>query len=66
MVLVNGRTKEQQGVVNYIVSHMEKANLEELETLYEMEANLYLSGALNEREHEGLESQIRRWMRRSR
>ena len=41
MVTVNGRTKEQQATVNYIVDNMERVSKEKLEIMYEMEYNLY-------------------------
>lgn len=64
MVTVNGRTKEQQSVVNYIVDNMERVGKEKLETMYEMEYGLYSEGALNEKEHEHIRKQLRKAMRK--
>ena len=60
MRTVNGRTKEQQAIVNYIVDNMEKVNKEKLETMYEMEFKLYTEGALNEKEHEYIRKQLKK------
>lgn len=60
MRTVNGRTVEQQAIVNYIVDNMEKANKEKLETMYEMEFKLYTEGALNEKEHEYIRKQLKK------
>ena len=62
MVTVNGRTKEQQILVNYIVDNMEKVNLENLNVMYEMEYNLYSAGALNDKEHEYIRKQLKKYM----
>lgn len=64
MVTVNGRTKKQQSVVNYIIDNMERVGKEKLETMYEMEYNLYLEGALNDKEHEYIRKQLRKAMRK--
>ena len=61
---VNGRTVEQQAIVNYIVDNMEKVNKEKLETMYEMEFKLYTEGALNEKEHEYIRKQLRKAMKK--
>lgn len=60
MRTVNGRTVEQQAIVNYIVDNMEKVNKEKLETMYEMEFKLYTDGALNEKEHEWIRHQLKK------
>lgn len=60
MRTVNGRTVEQQAIVNYIVDNMEKVNKEKLETMYEMEFKLYTDGALNEKEHEWIRRQLKK------
>lgn len=60
MRTVNGRTVEQQAIVNYIVDNMEKVNKEKLETMYEMEFKLYTEGALNEKEHEYIRKQLKK------
>lgn len=60
MRTVNGRTVEQQAIVNYIVDNMEKVNKEKLETMYEMEFKLYTEGALNEKEHEWIRKQLKK------
>ena len=62
MVTVNGRTKEQQSVVNYIVDNIERVGREKLETMYEMEYGLYSEGALNEKEHEYIRKQLKKAM----
>ena len=64
MVTVNGRTKEQQNVVNYIIDNMEKVSKEKLETMYEMEYNLYAEGALNDKEHAHIRKQLKKAMRK--
>lgn len=64
MRTVNGRTVEQQAIVNYIVDNMEKVNKEKLETMYEMEFKLYTEGALNEKEHEYIRKQLKKAMRK--
>lgn len=61
---VNGRTKEQQILVNYIVNNMEKVNLENLNIMYEMEFNLYSAGALNDKEHEHIRKQLKKYMKK--
>ena len=60
MRTVNGRTVEQQAIVNYIVDNMEKVNKEKLETMYEMEFKLYTEGVLNEKEHEYIRKQLKK------
>ena len=62
MRTVNGRTKEQQSVVNYIIDNMERVGKKKLETMYEMEFNLYSEGALNDKEHEYIRKQLRKAM----
>lgn len=62
MRTVNGRTVEQQATVNYIIDNMEKVGKEKLETMYEMEFNLYSEGALNEKEHEHIRKQLKKYM----
>lgn len=62
MVTVNGRTKEQQAKVNYIVDNMSKVGREKLQVMYEMEFNLYSEGALNEKEHEHIRRQLKKYM----
>ena len=64
MIIVNGRTKEQQNVVNYIIDNMEKVSKEKLETMYEMEYNLYAEGALNDKEHEHIRRQLKKYMKK--
>ena len=64
MVTVNGRTKEQQSVVNYIIDNMERVGKEKLETMYEMEYGLYSEGALNEKEHEYIRRQLEKAMKK--
>lgn len=64
MRTVNGRTVEQQVIVNYIVDNMEKVNKEKLETMYEMEFKLYTEGALNDKEHEYIRKQLKKAMRK--
>jgi hypothetical protein len=64
MVTVNGRTPKQQSVVNYIVDNMEKVSKEKLETMYEMEYNLYAEGALNDKEHEHIRKQLKKYMKK--
>ena len=60
MRTVDGRTVEQQAIVNYIVDNMEKVNKEKLETMYEMEFKLYTEGAFNEKEHEYIRKQLKK------
>ena len=60
MVTVNGRTKEQQILVNYIINNMEKVDKENLEVMYEMEFNLYSAGVLSDKEHEYIRKQLRK------
>ena len=61
MVTVNGRTKEQQSIVNYIINNMERVGKEKLETMYEMEYNLYAEeGALSDKEHEYIRKQLKK------
>ena len=62
MVTVNGRTKEQQILVNYIINNMEKVDKENLEIMYEMEFNLYSAGALNDKEHEYMRKQLKKYI----
>ena len=62
MVTVNNRTKEQQATVNYIVDNMSKVGKEKLEVMYEMEYNLYAEGALNDKEHEYIRRQLKKYM----
>lgn len=62
MVTVNGRTKEQQAKVNYIVDNMSKVGREKLQVMYEMEYNLYAEGALNDKEHEHIRKQLKKYM----
>lgn len=62
MVTVNGRTKEQQATVNYIVDNMSKVGKEKLQVMYEMEYNLYAEGALNDKEHEHIRKQLKKYM----
>ena len=62
MVTVNGRTVKQQSVVNYIINNMERVGKDKLETMYEMEFNLYSEGALNEKEHEHIRRQLKKYM----
>lgn len=64
MVTVNGRTVKQQSIVNYIVDNMEKVSKEKLETMYEMEYNLYAEGALNDKEHEYIRRQLKKCMKK--
>lgn len=64
MRTVNGRTVEQQAIVNYIVDNMKKVNKEKLETMYEMEFNLYAEGALSDKEHEYIRKQLKKAMRK--
>ena len=64
MVTVNGRTKEQQAKVNYIVDNMSKVGREKLQVMYEMEFNLYSEGALNEKEHEHIRRQLKKYMKK--
>ena len=64
MVTVNGRTKEQQATVNYIIDNMERVGREKLEIMYEMESKLYTEGALNDKEHEYIRKQLRKAMRK--
>ena len=61
---VNGRTKEQQNVVNYIIVNMKRVGKEKLETMYEMEYGLYSEGALNDKEHEYIRKQLRKAMKK--
>ena len=61
---VNGRTKEQQSVVNYIIANMKRASKEKLEIMYEMEYRLYSEGALNDKEHEYIRKQLRKPMKK--
>ena len=61
---VNGRTKEQQSVVNYIIVNMRRASKEKLEIMYEMEYNLYAEGALSDKEHEYIRKQLKKAMRK--
>ena len=63
MVTVNGRTKEQQAKVNYIVDNMSKVGREKLQVMYEMEFNLYSEGALNEKEHEHIRKQLKKYIK---
>ena len=65
MRTVNGRTVEQQAIINYIVDNMEKVNKEKLEIMYEMEYNLYAEGALSDKEHEYIRKQLKKAMKRS-
>lgn len=62
MRTVNGRTVEQQAIVNYIVDNMEKVGREKLQVMYEMEYNLYAEGALDEKEHEHIRRQLKKYM----
>ena len=62
MTTVNGRTKEQQTTVNYIIDNMEKVGKEKLEVMYEMEYNLYAEGALNNKEHDHIRRQLKKYM----
>lgn len=62
MVTVNNRTKEQQATVNYIVDNMSKVGKEKLQVMYEMEYNLYAEGALNDKEHEYIRRQLKKYM----
>ena len=64
MITVNNRTPKQQSVVNYIVDNMERVSKEKLETMYEMEFNLYSEGALNEKEHEHIRRQLKKYMKK--
>ena len=64
MTIVNGRTKEQQTTVNYIIDNMEKVGKEKLEVMYEMEYNLYAEGALNDKEHEHIRRQLKKYMKK--
>ena len=64
MRTVNGRTVEQQAIVNYIVDNMGKVNKEKLEIMYEMEFKLYTEGALNEKEHEYIRKQLKKAIRK--
>ena len=64
MRTVNGRTREQQSVVNYIIDNMERVGKEKLETMYEMEYGLYSEGALNEKEHEYIRRQLEMAMKK--
>lgn len=61
---VNGRTKEQQSVVNYIIVNMRRVGKEKLEIMYEMEYNLYAEGALSDKEHEYIRKQLKKAMRK--
>ena len=63
MITVNNRTPKQQSVVNYIVDNMERVSKEKLETMYEMEFNLYSEGALNKKEHEHIRRQLKKYMK---
>ena len=62
MITVNGRTKEQQAKLNYIIDNMEKVGKEKLEVMYEMEYNLYAEGALNDKEHDHIRRQLKKCM----
>ena len=64
MTIVNGRTKEQQTTVNYIIDNMEKVGREKLEVMYEMEYNLYAEGALNDKEHDHIRKQLKKCMKK--
>lgn len=64
MRTVNGRTKEQQATVNYIIDNMERVGKEKLETMYEMEFKLYTEGALSDKEHEYIRKQLKKAMRK--
>ena len=64
MRTVNGRTVEQQSVVNYIIVNMKRASKEKLEIMYEMEYNLYAEGALSDKEHECIRKQLKKAMRK--
>ena len=64
MVTVNGRTAQEQAVVNYIIENMERVGKEKLETMYEMEYSLYSKGALNDKEHEFIRKQLKKAMRK--
>ena len=64
MRTVNGRTREQQSVVNYIIDNMERVGKEKLETMYEMEYGVYREGALNEKEHEYIRRQLEMAMKK--
>ena len=64
MITVNNRTPKQQSVVNYIVDNMERVSKEKLETMYEMEYNLYAEGALNDKEHDHIRKQLKKAMRK--
>ena len=64
MVVVNGRTIEQQGVLNYIIENMERVGKDKLNTMYEMEYNLYSEGALSDKEHEYIRKQLKKAMRK--
>ena len=64
MVTVNGRTKEQQSIVNYIIDNMERVGKEKLEVMYEMEYGLYTEGALSDKEHEYIRKQLKKAMRK--
>ena len=64
MITVNNRTPKQQNVVNYIIDNMEKVSKEKLETMYEMEYNLYAEGALNDKEHDHIRKQLKKAMRK--
>ena len=62
MVVVNGRTIEQQGMVNYIIENMERVGKDKLNTMYEMEYNLYSEGALSDKEHEYIRKQLKKYI----
>lgn len=62
MVVVNGRTIEQQGVLNYIIENMERVGKDKLNTMYEMEYNLYSEGALSDKEHEYIRKQLKKYI----
>ena len=64
MITVNNRTPKQQSVVNYIVDNMERVSKEKLEIMYEMEFNLYSEGALNDKEHEHIRRQLKKYMKK--
>ena len=64
MITVNNRTPKQQSVVNYIVDNMGRVSKEKLETMYEMEYNLYAEGALNDKEHDHIRKQLKKAMKK--
>ena len=64
IITVNGRTKEQQSVVNYIIVNMKRVGKEKLEIMYEMEYRLYSEGALSDKEHEYTRKQLRKAMKK--